>query len=320
MTVDTLQNYTRPSGAFGPTNTQTVSKRFAQRLRGVLSRINAAIRRGIVKDDVFNLREQSDTLAVDDPGPFDADNSPQKTAQFLSWLREQLDTEFLTVVGPDRNQFLRKAYAEGIRNVNRQLRDLDVSFETADMDDLLGRPINRQALQDLFSRTYSNLQSVSDDIVDDVRDTLLEGFQDGQAPSKIAKNLTNRVDSIGKHRSTMIARSEVINAHSSGSLNRIDEANEAAEVDIAAGHGVWDAADDNRVCAFCEALDGTPMSTDEMRNTQANVVEEIGENFLGNTFRLKPPAHVSGRCNIRVMIGADVSGDLDSRLPDAISV
>lgn len=320
MAIDTLSPYTRPRGEFGPTQTQTAQKSFAQRLRGVLGRINAAIRRGIIKEDIFSLREGTDTLAVDDPGPFETDSRPQKIAQFVAWLREQLQTEFLTVVGPDRNEFILQAYAAGIRNANRQLSELDVSFVPADMDELLGRPIHRSSLQELYTRTYENLQSVADDMAEEVRQELIEGFRDGENPTKIARRLNERIDSIGKHRATMIARSEVINSHSEGTLTRIDEADRQADEDVVVRHGQWDAANDSRTCAFCRALDGTSMSTDEMRNNSVEVIEEIGENFLGRTFRLKPPAHVQGRCNIRVMIGSTPDKPLDERLPDQITV
>jgi len=319
MTVDTLQSYTR-GGSGGPTATTTAQDRFAQRLRGVLGRINAAIKRGIIQDDIFNLQEESDTLAVDDPGPFETDDSARATVLFIGWLREQLNNEYLEVVGPDSNQWLRKAYAQGIRNVHGQLKDADIAFQRPDMDELLGAPIHTRKLQTLYTRTYSNLESVADDIVSDVRDTLTEGFRDGLGPREIARNLTDRVDSIGKHRSTMIARSEVINAHSEGSLTRIDEINDEVEEQVAVTHGVWDAANDDRVCAFCRALDGTTMSTTEMRDNTVEVISEIGENFLGNTFRLQPPAHPNGRCNIRVMVGTgDLEESLDERLPEELT-
>jgi len=315
-------SYTRPRGEYGPTNTQSVTRTFEQRLRGVLGRINAKIREFVGEKDWFGINEQSDTLAVEDPDPFNTDNNPKKIALFVNWLREQLDANYLSIVGPDRNEWIETAYKEGIRNVHRQLSDLNVSFEREDANDLVSVPIHRSSLRELYTRTYSNLQSVRDDVATDVRDTLLEGFQEGKGPREIARTLTDRIDSIGKYRSTLIARSETINAHSSGTLSRIDELNEDTEQEIVASHGEWDAAMDNRTCAFCQALNGVEMATDEMGRFSVEVGESanLPNQFIGRNFRLKPPAHPNCRCNIRVSIGpTGLDTPLDERLPNGVS-
>lgn len=328
--IDCLSPYIRDSGTGGPTPTFTTQRRFAQRLRGVLGEINAAIRRGVVEKDIFNLRDGTDTLAVDDPGPFETDNNPQRMVLFIQWLREKLNTEFLTVVGPDRNQFIRKAYAAGLRQSNGQLRDLDVAFVPENANEVIGRPIHISALQELFTRTFSNLQSVADDIVTDVRNTLITGFKKGKGPDEIARNLTDRVDSIGKNRATMIARSEVINAHSEASLTRIDEVQEESPEDsiLTATHGDWDAANDTRVCRFCHTLDGVRLTTREMRGTLVTVTSPLTRppsnpdagSQVGQTFRLKPPAHPNGRCRIGIRVGGEISEPLEERLPGQLAI
>ena len=311
-TCEALSPYTRPRGEFGPTQTQEAQKQFAQRLRGVLARINARIREFVGEKDLFNL--QTEALEVDDPEEvFDFPTSQAKITGFLQWLREQLDTEFLEVVGPDRNQFILKAYFAGLRNVHRQLGDLGVSFRRPDVDELVGAPIHRSALQELYTRTYENLVSVRDDVAQAVRDELVEGFRDGKGPREIARNLTDRVDSIGKHRSTMIARSEVMNAHSESTLNRVDELNKQADNEISVGHGEWDAdMDSPRTCAFCRAINSTRLRVSEMRGTTVQ--------FRGDVYRLKPPAHPNGRCNIRIMVGGTIEEPLADRLPEEVTL
>lgn len=325
---DTLSPYTRESGSGGPTPTTTVQKRFAQKLRGVLRRINAAIKRGIIENDIFNLQEQSDTLEVDDPGPFNTEDNARMTAEFMAWLREQLQTEFLDVVGPDRNEFIEKAYFAGLRNANGQLRDLNISFVPDSADSIVDRPIHQSALRELFTRTYNNLESVANDIANEVRDELLDGFQKGKGPRQIARNITDRIDSIGKHRATMIARSEVINAHSESTLTRVDEIQEDVGGTLSTTHGDWDAAEDSRVCKFCNALDGVRLETSEMRGTIVTVTAPLSipasnpeaNPVVGQTFRLKPPAHPNGRCNIGIRVGGEIETSLEERLPGGITV
>jgi len=305
-----LSPYTR-DGSGGETRTFTLQKRFAQRLRGVLSRINARIRDAI-QDGLFDF---DDEALVDDPPDeiFEFETDERRIRGLLRWLRSQLDNDFLEVVGPDRNQFIRAAYAAGLRNAQNQLAGLDVSFERRDADDLLSVPIHKSALQTLFTRTFENLQSVRDDVAQGVRDELVTGFTEGKGPNEIARNISGRINSIGKHRSTMIARSEVINAHSEATLNRVEELNRDAENDISVGHGEWDAAMGSpRTCPFCRAVNGVSLTPSEMATTTVQ--------FRGDVYRLKPPAHVNGRCNISITVGGEITEPLEDRLPAEVTL
>jgi len=307
VTAEALSPYTFDRGG-DDTGTYTAQSNFAQRLRGVLARINARIREAIDERDLFGLRGEA--LADDVPEDvFQFPTTRRKLRGFLAWLREQLDSNYLTVVGPDRNQFLRAAYAQGIRTAHDGLSDFDVAFDRPDMGNLLSRPIHRTALQTLYTRTYSELESVRDDVAQAVRDELLDGFREGQNPRDIARSLTNRVDSIGKHRSTLIARSEVMNAHSEATLNRYEEVSDDADVDVGVEHGEWSDSGDSRVCPVCELLDGSVFTLREMRDETFSVA--------GQTYRLKPPAHVQGRCVILPTIGLDASelAPFDERTP-----
>lgn len=315
-TYEALGSYTRPQSAWKPVPASTHAKNLEQRLRGVLGRINAAIRRAVVKNNLFNLQgNQSEALVEDVPDDvFQYPTQNQKVRGFLAWLRRQLQQDYLSVVGPDRNQFIRAAYAQGIRNVHGQLSGLDVSFERPETDTLLSRPMHRRELQELYTRAYSELESVQSDLENEVRDTLLEGFQEGKSASAIARDLNDRVNSVGKWRSTLVARSEILNAHTQGSLNRIDELNQSVDNEIAAGHGEFNAAvGQERTCAFCRTLSGTPLTTSEMAS---GVVQ-----FRGDTFRLGPPAHVSGRCVVSTVVGGGpLTTPLEERLPAEITV
>lgn len=316
-THEALSPYTFERSEQAPTNTYTTAKQFAQRLRGVLSRINARIRTAIDEKDLFGLRSE----ALVDDVPEDVFNFPTDSAKvtgFLQWLRTQLDEHFLTVVGPDQNQFIRSAYLTGIRNAQDQLSELDIAFTREGAESIVTRPIHRSSLQELYTRTYDSLQSVRDDVAQEVRDELVTGFRDGKGPRDIARSLTDRVNSIGKNRATMIARSEIINSHSTGTLTTAEEINRDAEQEISTSHGVWDSAMDERMCALCGALNGTEFRIEEMRNNNISVSGNLPESFIGRNFRLKPPAHPNCRCGIRIMVGGSIDTPLNDRLPEGI--
>jgi len=275
------------------------------------------MREAIIKRDLFGLREQNGREALVDDVPdevFEISTNRAAVLGFLQWVRQQLDENFLTVVSEDTNQFLRKAYARGLENVANQLDDADLTLAPTDTDDLLGRPFHQQELQTLFTRTYENLVSVRDDVAQAVRDELIEGFREGHSPSKISRNLTDRVNSIGKWRSTMIARSETMNAYTMGNVQRIREFNRDTDVNIAGTHGEFDAAmAQENTCDFCRRLNGTPLTAEELAS---GIVR-----FRGDIYRLGPPSHVLGRCNVKIMVGPDrIDEPLEERLPAEVTV
>jgi len=304
MPTDTYQSYTRDSG-FGPTNTKTATKRFEQRLRGVLERINAAIRKAIVEEDLFNLRV--DTLAVDDPGPFEESSDMATMAKFTQWLREQLNTEFLTVVSAAENQYIRRTYAEGMRLATRQLQNQDVDLQTVDIQELVEKDRFDTGLRTLFRRNFRQLESVKEDMVDDIRGTLLEGFRDGWNPSKMARKITDRVDSIGKNRATMIARSETINAHSQGFLDRTEQVQEELDIPMGVRHVGRVTAADEDVCAFCRRTSDSVFTIEEFGGTTVQ--------WRGQIWRVAPPSHPNGRCSIQVELGEQDLPPLEERVP-----
>ena len=308
-THDTLASYTRPRDAYGPAKITTATIRFEQNLRGVLRRINAAIKRGIIEEDIFGLKEDTDTLAVDDPPPLETESTTRQTTLFVAWLREQLNSELLEVVSQNENAYIRSAYAQGIRLATSQLQERGIDPSTVDVNELVEQGNFNRGLQVLFNRTYDFLNDVAESLVTEVRDELMEGFSRGENPRKVARRLTDRVDSIGKHRATMIARTEMMNAHSEGYLNRMEDEQERQDVDLAVSHE-WTTAGDDRVCPVCKPLNGVNFTIDEMRDSTFDLD--------GQTWQLKPPAHPNCRCVLTPTVGLDQSdlAPLSERLPD----
>lgn len=307
---DPLASYTRPRGAYGPTKTQTATRRFEQNLRGALQRINAALKEAIIERDIFGLEDDgTDTLQVDDPPRLQTESNARKTVLFIQWLREQLNTELLEIVTRNENAYIRSAYAQGIRAATSALQEQGVDPATVDISELVEQGNFNRGLQTLFNRTYEELQGMTDDLVDDVRQELMEGFSRGENPRKMARNISDRVDSVGKHRATLIARTEIINSHTSGYLNRIEDVSEGQDVDITVSHE-WQTAEDGRVCPICKPLNGVAFTTDEMRNETFELD--------GSVWQLKPPAHVQCRCSLAPVVGLspDELGPLNERLPD----
>jgi len=309
--TEALSPYTRDAEDFGTTRTQTAQQQFAQRLRGVLGRLNARIREAIIDRDLLKLQGDDTEALVDDPPDeiFETRQRRTAVAAFFRWLRNQLQEYYLSVVGEEENQFIRQAYAAGIRFANRQLGEQDVVVDSDNIADVVSRPKHAQMLRRLSRRTFENLESVTEDMVPAIRDTLVEGLDEGKNPREIARDINGRVDSIGKHRSTMIARSEVVNAYSQSTLEQYRDVAERQDLDIGLRHGEWLATPDNRTCTFCRRLSGATLTFDEMES--GRVV------FRGQEYRLLPPSHPNGRCSILPSMGVDPESlpPLEERVP-----
>jgi hypothetical protein len=75
-------------------------------------------------------------------------------------------------------------------------------------------------------------------------------------------------------------------------------------------------------------MDGVRLETSEMRGAVVTVTSPLGipasnpdaSPVVGQTYRLKPPAHPNGRCNIGIRVGGEIDEPLEDRLPGGIEV
>jgi SPP1 gp7 family putative phage head morphogenesis protein len=113
----------------------------------------------------------------------------------------------------------------------------------------------------LAARTFTDLKNVETATAAQIRRVLTDGLVQGQNPATIARTLTKTVDTIGKNRATVIARTEIIRAHAEGQLDGFERLG-IAEVGAMAE---WRTAGDDRVCPICGPLEGEIMKIADAR-------------------------------------------------------
>jgi SPP1 gp7 family putative phage head morphogenesis protein len=145
-------------------------------------------------------------------------------------------------------------------------------------------PVSREKVRVLASRTFTDLRGVTDHMAARVSHTLVDGLTKGDHPSVIARELRKNV-SMSATQSKMVARTEIIRAHSEGQLDAFEKMG-VTEVGVMAE---WATADDDRVCKLCAPLDGVVLKVGEARGllprhpncrccwTPANVGEDKSE-------------------------------------------
>lgn len=246
-----------------PTQSQTLRESYARKLRGRYAAINTELRAGVRDRDAFGLAPNGEALVrdIDRLPSYRFETDDRKHEEFMAWLRQQLDRGVLRTIGKNENQYVREAYEKAIRHADAALREQGVEPPEGALAAAFNVPVHENSLALLYQRNYEGLKGINEEVARQISRTLAEGFSQGYGPDKMATELVDRVDSIGKTRATTLARTEVINAHAEGTLNRFEQAG----VEAVTAKVEFLTAGDSRVCEICAGLDGSRYSIDKAR-------------------------------------------------------
>lgn len=193
-----------------PSHVRTLRRTYAQRLRGRWDAIRAALREGIVELDAFGLQTEA---LVDPPRVFTFETESAQVQAFDRWLERQTRREILQQFGQD-NQYVTKAYERGLEDARTELRLLGFGpGEVAVAATAMQLPVHREQLQALYTRNFGALQGMNDATANQLRRVLSEGLAGGEGPREIARSISDRIEHVGKHRATLIGRTEVMHSH-----------------------------------------------------------------------------------------------------------
>lgn len=295
-----------------PTNTIAIRRAFLQEIRRRFRRVRGLVRTTVgYENDALELTQEANAEPRDS---FVFESDTGRVGQFYRWLLQALQDEVLEPLPRSKRErgehwtaeYLRRAYLQGWNQGTGLLFQRGASVRNYDDEDILNRPIPLSQLRRLFTVTYDDLEEMVTDVADDVREELASGLAKGENPRKIARRLTKTIRKLQHTRAETLARTMIIDSHSTATLDRYDDAG----VDVVS-HGEWATAGDDRVCPICQAMEGREFTTQEMRDT---TFEMEG---IGFEVRLRPPAHPNGRCAIYPVIGVDPPTEpLEARLPD----
>lgn len=281
------------SSASDPTATKQIRKRYEGEMYRRFRKLKGAILKTVVELDAFGLKEnggrvRSQVAALTErerelmanvpgqdagidisppeasPGAFDFPADEDKIDEFNEWLDTQVDRGILergkhtgrtTAASRSwQNAYIRSAYERGVEHADEALVEQGVIPPEQTLDDVFRATKHVDGAGILYTRAFSELDAVTQDMARDMTRELTEGFTQGENPRKIARRLNDRVDKVGLHRGRMIARTETIRAHNEAGLNRYEDMGDRLDgVTTVAEHTT---AGDNRVCPECQFLNG----------------------------------------------------------------
>jgi hypothetical protein len=300
-----------------PTNTAHIREGFIRELQRRFSRLRGLVRKTVgYENDAFDLSANDET-----DGETQEDFPTGKTlgaAAFMTWLKKTINSVIFNPLPIPKvkagehwtARFLDQAAIKGFNQGTGILMQKGVSIENTPNDQILSIPRVRMALQGTdgnYQRAYFNLAEITEDLESDVRDILVEGFNNGWNPRRMADELTREIRAIERERAVTLARTETIRAHTDAALANY----ERNGVDVV-GHVSRFVTPDNALCSFCRRLRDTPFTMSEFRNV---VVE-----WRNKPYRVGIPSHPNGRCapDPVVDMGNSSLDSLEERLSRAL--
>lgn len=203
----------------------------------------------------------------------------QQVKSFQQWLMLQTNLDVMTVTQDQAEDAYWKAYVqEGYRkgagrafdDVNKAKRagvwtEKDQAFYAGNKQQFLqsafGRPVAIEKVKLLAGRVFTELKGVVEAMGQGITRELIEGISQGKSPREVGREMAKKVDTIGRKRADMIARTETIRAHAEGQLDAMEQLG-VTELGVMVE---WAATGDRRTCELCSSLEGIVVKLKEAR-------------------------------------------------------
>ncbi len=281
VTCPAFYNIMANANKIDPTRTVLLRRAFVADMVRRFKALSLEIQQLVVNDDAFGLqspgiRVVDDFLTISNV-EFQAwrfQTNPQKVKSYRLWLKEQVDAKILTTSGGLTNKpwtapYIESAYKKGVvrafTDTRRVLLTGPSDLFTGGRDEFLrsafSSPEALSKVELLYERAFTELQGVTSAMDQQMSRILAEGLSQGQAPATIARSLRDNVTKLTNTRAKVIARTEIIRAHSEGQL----DAFEVLGVKELGVQAEWITAGDDRVCVICQDLEGQIFTVKEAR-------------------------------------------------------
>lgn len=264
-----------------PTRTTTLRREYQGKMYKRFREVKGLIRTTVDKNDALDMgdRRSPVVLAVGPVSRFDVTQESEKISEFMSWLRRVIDDKVLLVANREAGEILererwqdayvRAAYKKGLGNGLTELKrrgidllaDMPQEWQGSGVESLFSHPMHADRVATLAQRNFTELQGITEAMDQQIARTLAEGMTRGDGPRTIARALNDRVDKIGITRARVMARTEVVKAHSDSVLNLYEQAG-IDDVTVLAEHTV---IHDDRLCEICAEMEGNIYTIKEAR-------------------------------------------------------
>lgn len=236
-----------------PTQTTMLTRQWEREFEKRWDRVTKAMIREIVKKDGLGLKTNLG-------GRFEFSTDPQRVLAFEAWASNEIDKHLLNGSkklsrdeAADRfwgNSWANAAYRRGLINGSGQVRRGGATVSEGYIKNAITRTRHAEAMRQIHSRTYEELAGIGKEAARQMGVAMAEALASGRGVAEIAAAIRDRVDKIGKARSRLIARTEVISAYNEAEIGVYEDAGLKGIRLIPE----WLTAEDMRVCPQCEEM------------------------------------------------------------------
>lgn len=274
---------------YDPTRTITLRKAFVTDISKRFRALRGEIRRVLVDKDLLGLGDGKELTGFKTHA-FGFETSADKVNKFMLWLQGQVDDKLLQVrqmpqfgkgaQKPWTDLYIQDSYARGVQRARYEMRNIGMAVpgidKTGGIHTSMGTPFHMERVALLYTRTYTELKNITNEMSNQLSKVLSQGMIDGDGPLAIARKLNKTISGTGKdisitdtlgrfipaeRRAKMLARTEVIRAHHMGNIQEYKSWG-VLGVKVQAE---FRTANDGRECKRCSeiAADG-PYTLDEI--------------------------------------------------------
>lgn len=278
--MSTKLNIISVYASYDPTKTSTLRNAFVKDSNRRFNELATAVSKAIIQQDVFGLKKKKPMVFVAVPiaGAFNFAKNQEKVSKFMEWIQAQVDSGILDIKdisqvgsaidGAWTNKYVYDSYKRGVQRARYEMKAAGFDIPPLDENGLTGTmqiPVNLDRIGMLYTRTFSDLKGITEQMDNLISKTLAQGLVDGDGAKLLAGKLTSLIngtgetlaikDSLGRYisasrRAEIMARTEIIRAHHLGNVQEMR--NWGAEgVKVQAE---FMTSGDNRVCSQCESL------------------------------------------------------------------
>jgi len=201
-------------------------------------------------------------------------SDPQKLKSFQQWVKAQIEQTVKSKKQKDDvwDRYIEMGFRKGagrsfddVRKARSESMGEKQPYYEGTKEEFLrssfAQPIAKEKLELLVSRSFDELEGVTDEMDRRMTRELADGLVEGKSPRDIARDVNKEVD-LGQERALRVARTEIIRAHAEGQLIAL----EGLGVEELGVQVEWSTAEDEDVCPECEAMEGTIIDIDDAHN------------------------------------------------------
>ena len=277
---------------YDPTRTTSLRNVFARDMQRRFRELKTVIVKTIEEDDCFGLKTNKIAryqLTSSGKLAFSFPRSADKVTAFMSWVKEQQGKGLLTVrhipqLGkaaeqPWTNMYIEDSYKRGVIRARYEMNKAGLKIPsmeaTGGIMASMSTPFHLDRVGLLYSRVFNDLKGITNAMDTQISRVLSQGIADGDNPRLLARKLVATIDgtglgelgikdSLGRYipatrRAEMLARTEVVRAHSEATLQEYKN----WQVEGVFVQAEFMTAGDDRVCAICESLIGKTYTIEE---------------------------------------------------------